>query len=114
MGKKGQGLDVDGVQNVTVKTTVFTGAKNGFRIKTWSTKSRGYVKNVAFVDAMMRNVENPIIIDQHYCPDDDGCPSKVRAEFVKRFKFVIYTISNSVFLVSKLSRALVLASRLVT
>jgi polygalacturonase len=77
LGKKGQGLDVDGVQNVTVKTTVFTGAKNGFRIKTWGTKSRGYVKSVSFVDAMMRNVENPIIIDQHYCPDDDGCPSKV-------------------------------------
>ncbi|KAF3329398.1 polygalacturonase-like protein [Carex littledalei] len=83
LGKKGQGLDVDGVQNVTVKTTVFTGAKNGFRIKTWGTKSRGYVKNVAFVDAMMRNVENPIIIDQHYCPDDDGCPSKGSSSGIK-------------------------------
>ncbi|KAJ3678124.1 hypothetical protein LUZ60_001927 [Juncus effusus] len=76
LGKKSQGLEVGGVENVTVKTTVFSGTKNGVRIKTWGTKSQGYVRNVAFVDAMMRNVENPIIIDQHYCPHDDGCPSE--------------------------------------
>ncbi|KAJ1703748.1 hypothetical protein LUZ63_003527 [Rhynchospora breviuscula] len=83
LGKKGQGLHVDGVRNVTVKTTVFSGAKNGFRIKTWGTKSRGYVKGVAFVNAIMKNVKNPIIIDQHYCPYDNGCPSKGSSSGIK-------------------------------
>ncbi|KAK9200496.1 hypothetical protein WN944_015694 [Citrus x changshan-huyou] len=35
-------------------------------------------KNFLFQHAVMKNVQNPIIIDQNYCPDNEGCPGKVR------------------------------------
>lgn len=73
----GKGYEEKGVENVTVKTTVFTGTENGLRIKTWGRPSQGFVKGVVFQHALMQNVHNPIIIDQNYCPDHRGCPDKV-------------------------------------
>nr|XP_029118867.1 uncharacterized protein LOC105035869 [Elaeis guineensis] len=76
LGKSGDGLQVKGVQNVTAKSVMFANTQNGFRIKTWGTNARGYVKGVAFVNALMRNVQNPIIIDQNYCPGNQNCPGQ--------------------------------------
>ncbi|KAG1328251.1 Polygalacturonase [Cocos nucifera] len=76
LGKLGDGLQVKGVQNVTAKSVMFADTQNGFRIKTWGTNARGYVKGVAFANAMMRNVQNPIIIDQNYCPGNQNCPGQ--------------------------------------
>ncbi|CAA6660273.1 unnamed protein product [Spirodela intermedia] len=50
------------MQNVTVKTAVFTGTQNGLRIKTWGRPSDGF------------NVENPIVITQSYCPNHKDAP----------------------------------------
>ncbi|CAL9117323.1 unnamed protein product [Musa textilis] len=76
IGSLGKGYDEEGVENVTVKTTVFTGTENGLRIKTWGRPSEGFVKGVVFENAVMQNVRNPIIIDQNYCPDNKGCPDQ--------------------------------------
>ncbi|XP_008807268.2 polygalacturonase-like [Phoenix dactylifera] len=76
LGKEGQGLQEEGVENVTVKSVVFAGTQNGVRIKTWATDVRGYVKGVVFFNALMRNVQNPIIIDQNYCPGNKNCPDQ--------------------------------------
>ncbi|XP_057415153.1 polygalacturonase-like [Lotus japonicus] len=65
-----------GVQNVTVKAVKFTGTQNGVRIKSWGRPSNGFVKNVLFQDATMVNVQNPIIIDQNYCPSKKNCPGQ--------------------------------------
>lgn len=73
----GKDLKEAGVQNVTVKTVTFTGTQNGVRIKTWGRPSNGFVRNVLFQDAIMENVENPVIIDQNYCSDNKGCPGQV-------------------------------------
>lgn len=73
----GKDLKEAGVQNVTVKTVTFTGTQNGVRIKTWGRPSNGFVRNVLFQDAIMVNVENPVIIDQNYCSDNKGCPGQV-------------------------------------
>ncbi|RZS27269.1 hypothetical protein BHM03_00060713 [Ensete ventricosum] len=78
IGSLGKGYDEEGVENVTVKTTVFTGTENGLRIKTWGRPSEGFVKGVVFEHAVMQNVRNPIIIDQNYCPDNKGCPDQVQ------------------------------------
>jgi len=67
-----------GVQNVTVKTTTFTGTENGVRIKTWGRPSSGFARNILFQHAVMTNVQNPIVIDQNYCPGEKGCPGQVR------------------------------------
>nr|KYP43649.1 Polygalacturonase [Cajanus cajan] len=76
IGSLGKDLKEAGVQNVTVKTVTFTGTQNGVRIKTWGRPSTGFVRNVLFQDAIMVNVQNPVIIDQNYCPDNKGCPGQ--------------------------------------
>ncbi|XP_022877095.1 polygalacturonase-like [Olea europaea var. sylvestris] len=77
IGSLGWHLQEPGVENVTVKSATFTGTQNGARVKTWARPSNGFVKNILFQHLVMVNVENPIIIDQNYCPDDHNCPSQV-------------------------------------
>ena len=62
---------------MTVKRTLFADAQNGFRIKSWARQSYGFVQKIRFMGAIMRNVQNPIIIDQHYCPHNLNCPDEV-------------------------------------
>ncbi|MQM00680.1 hypothetical protein Taro_033412 [Colocasia esculenta] len=76
IGSLGKESQEEGVQNVTVRTTVFAGTQNGLRIKTWGRPSDGFVKGVVFEHAMMQNVENPIIITQSYCPGNKDCPGQ--------------------------------------
>lgn len=76
IGSLGKENQEEGVQNVTVISTVFTGSENGLRIKTWGRPSNGFVKGVVFEHSIMQDVQNPIIIDQNYCPYDYGCPDQ--------------------------------------
>lgn len=80
IGSLGKGLEEEGVQNVTVKTVVFTGTQNGLRIKSWARPSSGFVRGVVFQHAVMKDVQNPIIIDQNYCPHNEDCPSQVKSK----------------------------------
>ncbi|OAY73922.1 Polygalacturonase [Ananas comosus] len=76
IGSLGKRYEERGVENVTVRSTVFTGSMNGLRIKTWGRPSDGFVRGVAFEHALMQNVRNPIIIDQNYCPSNINCPDQ--------------------------------------
>uniref|UniRef100_A0A7N0U0R3 Polygalacturonase n=1 Tax=Kalanchoe fedtschenkoi TaxID=63787 RepID=A0A7N0U0R3_KALFE len=76
IGSLGKESEEPGVQNVTVRSVTFTGSQNGLRIKSWGRPSTGFVRNVLFQHALMVDVENPIVIDQNYCPDHKGCPGK--------------------------------------
>ncbi|XP_075524368.1 polygalacturonase-like [Primulina tabacum] len=77
IGSLGKDFDEAGVQNVSVKTVTFKDAQNGLRIKTWGRPSKGFVYNVVFQHAIMTNVQNPIVIDQNYCPGSKNCPGQV-------------------------------------
>ncbi|KAL0341388.1 UNVERIFIED_CONTAM: Polygalacturonase [Sesamum radiatum] len=77
IGSLGKDYEEAGVRNVTVKTTTFKNTQNGLRIKTWARASKGFVKGVFFQHAVMTNVQNPIVIDQNYCPDHKNCPGQV-------------------------------------
>ncbi|KAJ4710281.1 putative Polygalacturonase [Melia azedarach] len=77
IGSLGKDPNEAGVQNVTVKTVTFTGTQNGLRIKSWGRPSNGFARNIVFQHAVMNNVQNPIIIDQNYCPDNKDCPGQV-------------------------------------
>lgn len=77
IGSLGRQLKEDGVQNITLTDSVFIGSDNGVRIKTWARPSTSFVRNVLFQNIIMRDVENPIIIDQDYCPNNVGCPGQV-------------------------------------
>ncbi|CAM8978034.1 unnamed protein product [Rhodiola kirilowii] len=76
IGSLGNYLNEAGVQNVTVTDSLFTGSDNGVRIKTWARASNSFVRNVAFQNLIMSNAENPILIDQNYCPSKVGCPNQ--------------------------------------
>lgn len=80
IGSLGKTNREEGVQNVTVRLAVFSRTNNGVRIKTWGRPSDGFVKDVVFEHAIMRNVDNPIIITQNYCPHDKDCPNLVRTQ----------------------------------
>ncbi|KAJ0982664.1 hypothetical protein J5N97_010919 [Dioscorea zingiberensis] len=60
------------VSDVLVDTANFSGTSNGVRIKTWQGGS-GYAKNIIFQNINMKNVRNPIIIDQDYCDSKKPC-----------------------------------------
>ncbi|KAL7219480.1 hypothetical protein ACSBR2_012516 [Camellia fascicularis] len=77
IGSLGWELQEPGVQNVTVKMVTFTGTQNGVRIKTWGRPSNGFVRGIVFQNLFMVNVQNPIIIDQNYCPHNNNCPGQV-------------------------------------
>ncbi|XP_074293837.1 polygalacturonase-like [Silene latifolia] len=62
-----------GVQNVTVKSVVISNTTNGLRIKSWARPSTGFVQTILYENVTFRNVENPIIVDQYYCPNNQ-CP----------------------------------------
>ncbi|KAH9726669.1 Pectin lyase-like superfamily protein [Citrus sinensis] len=63
IGSLGKELHEAGVRNVTVKTS-------------WGRPSTGFAQNILFQHALMKNVDNPIVIDQNYCPDNKNCPGK--------------------------------------
>ncbi|KAM7254982.1 hypothetical protein ACFE04_020223 [Oxalis oulophora] len=75
IGSLGKDQVEEGVQNVTVLNTVFSGSTNGFRIKTWGKPSNSFVQGIRYIGASMKNVQNPILIDQNYCPQQN-CPGK--------------------------------------
>lgn len=77
IGSLGKDSQEDGVQNVTVKTVTFTGTQNGVRIKSWGRPSTGFARNILFQHVVNVNVQNPIVIDQNYCPGNKGCPGQV-------------------------------------
>lgn len=78
IGSLGGSVNEDGVQNMTVTSSVFTKTQNGVRIKSWARASNGYARNIVYRNLIMKNVDNPIIIDQKYCPGNQGCPHQVR------------------------------------
>ena len=81
IGSLGKEYEEEGVRNVTVTWVAFRGTTNGLRIKSWARPSTGFVRGVFFRHVLMRDVENPIIIDQNYCPHGVGCPADVRPSF---------------------------------
>ncbi|CAN1156160.1 unnamed protein product, partial [Linum perenne] len=72
----GKQFNESGVENVTVKSIIFTGTENGVRIKSWGRPSTGFARGILFQHAVMNNVHNPIVIDQNYCPNEKNCPGQ--------------------------------------
>ncbi|XP_071689545.1 polygalacturonase-like [Rutidosis leptorrhynchoides] len=86
IGSLGKDYNEQGVQNVTVKRTTFWGSENGLRIKSWARPSNGFVDGVLFQNAIMTNVQNPIVIDQNYCPVHN-CPSQASGVKISNVRY---------------------------
>ncbi|KAK9162405.1 hypothetical protein Syun_003307 [Stephania yunnanensis] len=69
IGSLGKYKNEEPVRGVVVQHCTLTGTDNGVRIKTWpDSPKQGIATNLTFDDIIMKNVLNPIIIDQQYCP----------------------------------------------
>ena len=68
VGSLGKGIKDEEVVGLTVRNCTFTCTSNGVRVKTWPDSHIGIASNFTFEDIVMNNVENPIVIDQLYCP----------------------------------------------
>ncbi|KAL7098883.1 hypothetical protein ACP275_09G046600 [Erythranthe tilingii] len=67
LGKYKEEKDVSGI---FVDNCTFTKTDNGLRIKTWAPSTVSTtVSDVTFSNILMDDVENPIVIDQYYCPN---------------------------------------------
>ncbi|XP_022979570.1 exopolygalacturonase-like [Cucurbita maxima] len=72
LGRYKNEMDVIGirVENCTISDT-----QNGVRVKTWPGNYSSNAAHLTFQNIVMNNVSNPIIIDQHYCPNH-SCDTK--------------------------------------
>ncbi|KAL0699305.1 hypothetical protein Bca4012_055427 [Brassica carinata] len=78
IGSLGAGNSGAYVSNVVVSKSTLIGTTNGVRIKTWQ-GGHGMAKNIIFQDILMKNVTNPIIINQDYCDRAESCPEQKSA-----------------------------------
>lgn len=65
LGKTHTDETVNGIQ---VRNCTFTGTQNGVRIKTWPQSQYTLAADILYENIIMKNVQNPIVIDQQYCP----------------------------------------------
>ncbi|XP_065003178.1 exopolygalacturonase-like [Musa acuminata AAA Group] len=80
VGSLGRYKDEEDVQNIVVKDSKLIGTMNGVRVKTWANSPvKTSAINMTFENLVMRNVGNPIVIDQTYCPYDK-CDNSVSDE----------------------------------
>ncbi|OVA09257.1 Glycoside hydrolase [Macleaya cordata] len=81
VGSLGKYPNEESVSGITVRNCTLIGTSNGVRIKTWPKSPVSAASGFIFEDIVMDNVQNPIIIDQVYCPyvscSQDN-PSKVK------------------------------------
>ncbi|KAL4388546.1 hypothetical protein GQ457_09G026950 [Hibiscus cannabinus] len=89
IGSLAKDLKEEGVQNVTVKKATFSNTQNGLRIKSWARPSTGFVEGVRFMDSMMRNVQNPIVINQNYCPRNENCLDQMSQKSHFYFRIIV-------------------------
>lgn len=69
IGSLGKYLNEKDVRGLRVENCTLTGTTNGLRIKTWQDNPSPLVaSDIVFENIQMENVENPIVIDQKYCP----------------------------------------------
>nr|GMD09554.1 exopolygalacturonase-like [Ipomoea batatas] len=70
IGSLGKGENEEDVSGIIVKNCNITNTTNGLRIKTWAPSPPSKVYNITYQDIILNGVKNPILIDQHYCPND--------------------------------------------
>lgn len=69
VGSLGRYVGEGDVTRVHVRDMTFVGTMNGVRIKTWeNSPTKSLAAHMVFENMIMKDVQNPIIIDQKYCP----------------------------------------------
>ncbi|KAK4416682.1 putative polygalacturonase [Sesamum alatum] len=85
IGSLGENGQHDEVEGISITNSTFTRTENGVRIKTWQGGS-GFAKNISFSEITFVAADNPIIIDQYYCPHKK-CSDKISAVEVSDVRY---------------------------
>ncbi|KAG6526504.1 hypothetical protein ZIOFF_016489 [Zingiber officinale] len=95
------------VKNLIVRDSTFIGTVTGVRIKTWANSPiQTTAQNITFSNLIMKNVGNPIIVDQTYCPYsncDNSVPSRVQLKDIT-FKDIRGTVQYKEAITLKCSK----------
>ncbi|XP_066367968.1 probable polygalacturonase At1g80170 [Miscanthus floridulus] len=86
IGSLGKNRTTDMVENVRVDTCLLTNTTNGVRIKSWQ-GGMGFARDLRFENIVMKNVSNPIIVDQYYCDQPTPCANQTQAVEVRKVEF---------------------------
>ncbi|XP_042509095.1 exopolygalacturonase-like [Macadamia integrifolia] len=98
IGSLGKYKDEADVAGITVRDCTLSGTTNGVRIKTWPNSAPGLASDLTFENIIVKNVYNPVVVDQEYCPNnncDKQGPSLVKLKNVK-FHNIRGTASSNV------------------
>ncbi|KAK6228210.1 hypothetical protein SCA6_000550 [Theobroma cacao] len=86
------------VFGINVVNCALINTSNGVRVKTWPASLEGIASDMHFEDIVMVNVNNPVLIDQEYCPSNKcnlKAPSRVKISNVS-FKNIRGTSATQV------------------
>ncbi|XP_042059708.1 probable polygalacturonase At3g15720 [Salvia splendens] len=86
IGSLGHNGKYDEVEGIHVNNCTFIKTQNGVRIKSWQ-GGAGFAKNIIFSNIIFELADNPVIIDQYYCPHKT-CDTKVAAVEVSDVKYI--------------------------
>uniref|UniRef100_A0A0D9WJ99 Pectate lyase superfamily protein domain-containing protein n=1 Tax=Leersia perrieri TaxID=77586 RepID=A0A0D9WJ99_9ORYZ len=76
IGALGENRSYHRVEKIKMDTLFISNTENGVRVKTWQ-GGCGTARKMKFGDILMKNVTNPIVIDQHYSSSNEiPCSSK--------------------------------------
>ncbi|RAL50197.1 hypothetical protein DM860_007871 [Cuscuta australis] len=88
IGSLGKYEEEEDVRGILVRNSTLTDTTNGVRIKTWAPSPPSKLFNVTFRDIILNRVSNPIVVDQHYCPNNE-CQHKGESQVgISRVKFI--------------------------
>jgi len=91
IGTLGVNGSVDYVEKIKVDTLFISNAGNGVRVKTTKNGVGGFARKVKFESIVMRNVTNPIIVDQGNSDDpadSSEAPTAARAVQVEKINYI--------------------------
>lgn len=98
VGSLGRYKNEEPVDGFFVRNCTLINTMNGVRVKTWPASTTGIATDMHFDDIIMRNVTNPIIIDQEYCPSNQCThgvrPQNIRKSFTLFLSLVVPYFSN--------------------
>lgn len=86
VGSLGKWADDKGVSGIVVRNCTLINTSNGARIKTWGGQSSGEATGIIYENIMMKNVKNPIIIDQNYGRKNSPSKWKIKDIHFKNIK----------------------------
>ncbi|CAI9267757.1 unnamed protein product [Lactuca saligna] len=94
IGSLGINGEYDTVEGIYVRNCNFSGTQNGARIKTWQGGS-GYARDITFEQITLHNVNNPILVDQYYCPSGNNCPTEGSAVKISDISYRLFQGTSS-------------------